>query len=84
MLAHIYVVGTPHFSTTDGGGEGTILQIPAGSYAVKVWHPNQKAGQGDGGPIKVGTTDTVQTTVKIALKRGRTQRRAGAVDETEY
>jgi plastocyanin len=84
MLAYIYVVGTPHFSATGSAGEGTIAQLPAGSYAVKVWHPNQKAGQGDGGTIKVGATDTVQATVKIELKRGRTQRKAGAVDETEY
>jgi hypothetical protein len=84
MLAYIYVVGTPHFSATGSSGEGTIGQLPAGSYAVKVWHPHQKPGQGDGGTIKVGAADTVQTTVKIELKRSRTQRKPGAVDETEY
>ncbi|MBY0511590.1 MAG: methylamine utilization protein [Rhodospirillaceae bacterium] len=84
MLAYIYVVGTPHFSATGGDGEGTIAQLPAGSYAVRVWHPNQKAGQGDGGTVKIGAADTVQTTVKIELKRSRTQRKPGAVDETEY
>jgi plastocyanin len=84
MLAYIYVVGTPYFSATGNGGEGTIGQLPAGTYALKVWHPNQKAGQGDGGTIKIGATDTVETTVKIELKRGRAQRKPGAVDETDY
>jgi len=84
MLAYIYVVGTPYFSATESDGQGKIGQLPAGSYAVKVWHPNQKTGQGDAGTIKVGTNDTVEAAIVIELKRTRTQRKPGAVDETEY
>jgi plastocyanin len=84
MLAYIYVVGTPYFSATEAGGEGKISQLPAGAYTVKVWHPNQQPGEGDAGTIKVGASDTVEATVKIALKRGRIQRKPGAADETEY
>ena len=84
MLAYIYVVGTPYFAATEGTGETKISQLPAGTYAVKVWHPNQKAGQGDAGTVKVGATDTIDAAITIELKRNRTQRKPGAVDETEY
>ena len=84
MLAYIYVVGTPYFSATEDHGDGKIAQLPAGSYTVKVWHPNLKAGPADAGTIKVGATDSVDLTVPIELKRARTQRKPGAIDETEY
>lgn len=84
MLAYIYVVGTPYFSATAPDGDGKIAQLPAGDYRVKVWHPNQKAGDADVGTIAIGATETIDKTVKIELKRGRMQRKAGAVDETEY
>ncbi len=82
MLAYIYVVGTPHFSTTNEKGESTIGQLPAGNYVVKVWHPNQKAGQGDAGTLAVTATDTATVSVQLDLKRTRTQTKPGAVDET--
>ena len=82
MLAYIYVVGTPYFAATENTGEGKINQLPAGSYAIKVWHPNQKAGQGEVGNIEVTATSTADITVQIELKRGRTQRKPGAIDET--
>ena len=84
MLAYIYVVGTPYFSATESDGQGKIGQLPAGSYAINVWHPNQKTGQGNAGTIKVGTTDTVEAALVVELKRNRTQRKPGAVDETAY
>ncbi len=84
MLAYIYVVGTPYFASTEPNGETKIGQLPAGSYTVKVWHPNEKAGQGDAGTVQIGANDTVDVTVKIELKRNRTQRKPGAVDENDY
>ncbi len=83
MLAYIYVVGTPYFSATVGNGESNI-SLPAGTYAVKVWHPNQKAGEGDVGNVQIDATGTASVTVKIEMKRGRTQRKPGAIDQTEY
>jgi len=82
MLAYIYVVGTPHFAATDEKGQSTITQLPAGNYIVKVWHPNQKPGQGEVGTLAVTATDTANISVQMQLKRTRTQTKPGAVDET--
>jgi len=84
MLAYIYVVGTPHFTTTADSGQGSLSRLPAGEYAVKVWHPNQKAGQGDAGTVHIGATDTADITVTIDVKRARALRKPDAVDENEY
>jgi plastocyanin len=84
MLAYIYVVGTPHFVSTAEGGEGSIARLPAGDYAVKVWHPNQKAGEGDIGIVHIAADDSTDITVQIDVKRLRTQRKPGAIDENEY
>ena len=84
MLAYIYVVGTPYFASTEANGETKLGQLPAGTYTVKVWHPNQKAGQGEAGTVQIGANDTANVTVKIEMKRNRTQRKPGAVDENDY
>ena len=84
MLAYIYVVGTPYFTSTPESGVSKIDQMPAGTYAVRVWHPNQKAGQGEAGTIQISASGTTSVTVKLDLKRSRTQRKPGAVDEKDY
>lgn len=84
MLAYIYVVGTPYFAVTPQTGGGTIADLPAGKYAVKVWHPNQKSSEGDAGVVEVAASGDTTISVQVELKRGRTQRKSGAVDETEY
>lgn len=39
MRGFIYVVDTPHFAKTDGKGQATIANLPAGRYEVKAWAP---------------------------------------------
>jgi plastocyanin len=82
MLAYIYVVGTPYFSATDQGGEGKVTQLPPGTYTVKAWHPNQKAGQDETRTVEVTATSNTDISIKVDLKHGRTQRKPGAADET--
>ena len=43
MIAYILVVGTPHFAKTDGAGNASLRDIPAGPYELRVWHPQQAA-----------------------------------------
>ena len=38
MHAYIYVVDTPYYITTGGDG-AALLDVPAGDYDVRVWHP---------------------------------------------
>jgi plastocyanin len=43
MIAYILVVSTPYFARTDDKGMARIRDIPAGSYELRAWHPNQRA-----------------------------------------
>lgn len=43
MIAYILVVSTPHFAKTDAAGNATLRDLPAGSYEVRAWHPQQAA-----------------------------------------
>jgi hypothetical protein len=41
MVGHLYVVEGPWFTKTGRDGKGGI-DLPAGEYLVKVWHPWMK------------------------------------------
>jgi plastocyanin len=41
MIGYILVVSTPYFAKTDANGIATLRDLPAGSYDVRVWHPQQ-------------------------------------------
>jgi plastocyanin len=84
MLAYIYVVDTPYFTTTSAMGMSKLAQVPDGTYAVKVWHPDQRDAQIEAGIVTVSNNDNADLSVKIELKRQRTQRKPGAADETGY
>ena len=84
MLAYVYVVGTPYFAAADPSGVAALGSLPAGSYTVKVWHPNQTAGSGGQQDVQIGATGSVEVTLPIALKRDRRQRKPGAIDERDY
>ncbi len=42
MIAHVLVVETPYSAVTDRAGRAVITGLPAGDYAVRVWHPGMK------------------------------------------
>jgi plastocyanin len=42
MIAHILVLDTPYTKVTDKTGQAVISDMPAGTYAVRVWHPGMK------------------------------------------
>ena len=43
MIAYILVVPTPHFAKTGADGNARLRDLPAGTYEVRAWHPQQKA-----------------------------------------
>jgi plastocyanin len=43
MIAYVLVVATPHFAKTDPAGNARLRDLPAGSYEVRAWHPQQRA-----------------------------------------
>lgn len=44
MLAWVVVVDTPYFGKTNAAGQTNLPPAPAGTYALKVWHPALPAG----------------------------------------
>ena len=42
MIAYIAVVPTPYFGRTDAQGAVRLRDLPAGSYEVRAWHPQQR------------------------------------------
>lgn len=69
MLAYIYVVDTPYFTTTDVNGSASLTLPSTGTYNIQVWHPrlpddkqNYLAGGMSSLPIKGASTHTLQLT----------------------
>jgi plastocyanin len=44
MIAYLLVISTPHFAKTNASGIAQLRDLPAGSYELRVWHPQQRAG----------------------------------------
>jgi plastocyanin len=42
MIGYVFVVSTPYFAKSGVDGVARIRDMPAGSYDVRVWHPQQK------------------------------------------
>lgn len=42
MEAYVLVVNSPYFAKTAANGHATILNVPAGRYLLRFWHPRQK------------------------------------------
>ena len=43
MIGYIVVVPTPFHGTTDAAGLARIRDMPAGTYELRAWHPQQRA-----------------------------------------
>lgn len=46
MLAYVVVLDSPWFAKSDADGRAQLSKLPAGRYALHVWHPFQKADAG--------------------------------------
>jgi len=45
MIAYIVVVKTPHFALVDAQGKFRLANVPAGTWALKVWNERLKPAQ---------------------------------------
>lgn len=84
MLAYIYVVPTPYFAKTAADGTASLNNLPAGTYTVKVWHPNQKPGNDHAASVALAAGATGEFKAALAMKRERKAKKPAAKDETEY
>lgn len=53
MIGYIYVAETQHFGQSGKDGQVTLKGLPAGTYAVRVWHPRMK--QDEQATVKTAT-----------------------------
>ncbi len=45
MIGYVYVSETPFFAKTGSAGTATLSDLPAGEYAVRVWHPSMERAE---------------------------------------
>lgn len=58
MVAWVVVVDTPYWARSDPAGATTLVDVPAGSYRLRVWHPGLTVdAAATDQPLTVGTTD---------------------------
>lgn len=59
MISHLLIVDTPYFAKTDVLGVARIMDVPAGDYALVIWHYQQP--------------DRELQTISLSLKADSTQ-----------
>ena len=64
MIAYVLVVSTPWFGKTDSTGVVKLRDLPAGSYAVRAWHPQEKASAA---PVTVAPESQATATVRFTM-----------------
>ena len=62
MTAWVVVVDTPHYGRTAAPGKVVMVNVPAGSYSLRVWHPGLAPGAAAlEQPLVVGAGDAAAT-----------------------
>jgi plastocyanin len=67
MAAYVVVVPTPHFGKTDASGVVRMRDLPAGSYEVHAWHPQQRAAAASK-PVALEANASVEAAFRIDLQ----------------
>lgn len=85
MLAYIYVAETELAVLTDNTGNARLEGLPAGEYAVRVWHP-RAAGELEEllHRVSISQDSTTNLTVELELQRDRRVRRAPGSSGRRY
>jgi plastocyanin len=65
MRGYLRVVATPYAARTDRNGQADIANLPAGTYAVTVWHPQGLGRDGEWhGTVTLGESHPNRLTVE--------------------
>jgi plastocyanin len=85
MVGYIYVSESPYFAKTKTDGTATLGNLPAGEYAVRIWHPQLAADERSTAvTLAVPASGAVATTGRITLKSGFRIRRAPVPGRSGY
>ena len=83
MLAYVYVAPSPYYAVTGADGAVAIKGLPAGTYSVSAWHPDQR-GTNPAQEITVTADGTADVKLEVKLRSARGQRKPSAFDERSY
>ncbi|MFZ2959562.1 MAG: methylamine utilization protein [Candidatus Ozemobacteraceae bacterium] len=86
MKAYIYVADTPYCGLSGADGSVKLTGIPAGTYALEVWHPRLRKIQGTPIPATIKLVDDKPTTLNatLELKREIAPDRSPSASEETY
>jgi plastocyanin len=77
MIGYIYVSESPYFAKTGADGKAQLIDLPARSYRVRVWHPRLQGAEGaTQEPADLGTDSRAELSWKLVLKAEMRVRRA--------
>ena len=84
MIAYIYVAETPYVAATGKPGTVKLENLPAGAYAVRVWHPRmQGTEESTVRSVTVGAAP-VEVAWQLTLKQDLRPRRAPVPGQRGY
>jgi plastocyanin len=77
MIGYIYVSESPYFAKTGADGKAQLIDLPALSYRVRVWHPRlQGSESATQEPADLGGDSRAELSWKLVLKAEMRVRRA--------
>lgn len=77
MIGYIYVSESPYFARTGADGKALLVDLPAGAYQVRAWHPRLQGSEGSTQqPADLAADARAQLSWKLALKPDTRIRRA--------
>ena len=77
MIGYIYVSESPYFAKTGADGKARLIDLPARSYRVRVWHPRLQGSEGaTQQPADLGADSRAELAWKLVLKAEMRVRRA--------
>ncbi len=70
MSANVFITDTPYFGVTDAQGNVVLRGLPAGSYKVFVWHPQQRANtQSTAQPVDLKSSGSQVVNFSVEKKK---------------
>jgi plastocyanin len=64
MVAYVMVVSTPYFARSDAEGTMRLRELPAGTYELRAWHPQQRSAAA---PVKLSLDAASSPVVDFVL-----------------
>jgi plastocyanin len=77
MVGHLYVSESPYFGKTDDNGRVTLVNLPAGRYTVRAWHPRmEEAEEATRRPVTLEASAAADLAWSLTIRRDLRVRRS--------